>query len=134
MRRRKSGVREGWIDCCLSEDFGKTWSKPARVGTAGSHNGNPPALAALPDGRLVCCYGDRDSGSLLATSFYPGDMKTARTWTVAGGGKPDIGYPQLFVRKDGTPVVVYYWATKGGGRGDGRQHIRWAEVDPSLSL
>lgn len=129
MRRRKSGVREGWIDIVQSQDGGLTWSKPKQVGVAGSHNGNPPALAAVGS-RFVCCYGNRDSGALMATTGDLWGVRGVRSFPVVSDGKPDIGYPQLFVREDGVPVVVYYWADKGVGRSaDGRQHIRWTSLE-----
>lgn len=111
MRRRGTGKRGGWVDVCRSDDNGATWSKPIFVGTTGGRNGNPPALAALPDGRLVCVYGNRDFGSIT----YAVSSDAGVTWSSGlireGNEKEqDIGYPQLFVREDGLPVAVYYWA------------------------
>lgn len=111
MRRRKTAVREGWIDVVHSDDGGATWSKPRQVGVTGSRNGNPPALVALPDGRLVCCYGNRDFGSMVAAiSSDGGESWSASLLRDGSEEERDVGYPQLFVRSDGVPVCVYYWA------------------------
>lgn len=111
MRRRKSGRRDGWIDAVHSDDGGATWSAPRMVGATGGHNGNPPALASMPDGRLICCYGNRDFGSIVASISEDGGETWRSELVRPGGGESflDIGYPQLFVRSDGVPVVVYYW-------------------------
>lgn len=112
MRRRKTAVRNGWIDAAVSDDDGATWRVTGQVGDTGGRNGNPPALVALGDGRLCCVFGNRDFGSIVcAISADRGE-----TWKTSlvreGGGEAflDIGYPQLFVRTDGVPVCVYYWA------------------------
>lgn len=126
LRRRKSGVREGWIDAFGSDDSGATWRKLGLVDVTGGHNGNPSALIALPDGRLVCAYGNRDDGAMVcAISDDRGE--TWRPRLLRSGGKSDIGYPRLFLRSDGTLVCVYYWAD------DERpaQHIAATEVNVS---
>lgn len=112
LRRRRTAKREGWIDAFFSEDEGVSWKALGQVGVTGSRNGNPPALIALPDGRLCCCYGDRDHGNILCTF----SSNKGKTWAppvlVRSGSESekDIGYPQLFLRSDGVPVCVYYWA------------------------
>jgi BNR repeat-like domain len=128
MRRRKSAVREGWVDAVHSDDGGATWSKPRMVGATGGRNGNPPALAALPDGRLVCCYGNRDFGSMVC-SVSEDSGETWRAMLIRDGSEAhdnfkDIGYPQLFVRSDGTPICVYYWAYQETPQ----QHIAATEI------
>lgn len=114
MRRRGSGRRDGWIDAVHSDDVGQTWSAPRLVGVTGGRNGNPPALAALPDGRLICCYGNRDFGSMVfALSADLGESWQASLIREGGAHKDafrDIGYPQLLIRSDGVPVCIYYWA------------------------
>lgn len=123
LRRRKSGVRAGWIDAFGSDDQGATWRKLAFVGDTGSHNGNPSALLALPDGRLICTFANRDFGSMVcAISDDRGESWSAKLFRE--GGKSDIGYPRLFLRSDGTPVCVYYWADKDMPA----QHIAVTEV------
>lgn len=111
MRRRKSGVRGGWIEAAASDDGGMSWHQLAWVGDTGSRNGNPPALVALDDGRLVCAFGNRDHGSMVcAVSSDRGE--SWKTSVIRDGSEAflDIGYPQLLKRADGVPVCVYYWA------------------------
>jgi hypothetical protein len=54
-----------WIDTYFSEDNGRTWSFLSKVGETGLHNGNPPGLALLADGRLACSYANRDLRQML---------------------------------------------------------------------
>lgn len=109
-----------WIDAYLSADGGRSWEFLSKVGVTGAHNGNPPALVRLDDGRLCCIYGNRtdrqirgrysrDNGNtwgeefIIRDTFYTGedqqDMK-------------DLGYPRLVQRPDGQLVAIYYWATE----------------------
>ncbi len=113
LRRRKSGRRDGWIDSCISEDGGKTWSKPVFVASTGSHNGNPPALAATPDGLLVCTFGNRDEGNIIAIRSEDGGRTWGRADVIRASERADVdvGYPQLFVRSDGEMVCVYYFTS-----------------------
>ena len=50
-----------WIDAFGSEDSGRSWTYLSTVADTdtGLHNGNPPSLVRLPDGRLVVTYGYR---------------------------------------------------------------------------
>jgi hypothetical protein len=45
----------GHVDAYGSADSGRTWTFLSRVGESGGkeQNGNPPALAALKDGRIA---------------------------------------------------------------------------------
>jgi hypothetical protein len=120
-RRRVIENRDScWIDAYHSGDGGRSWEFLNRIGVTGAHNGNPPALVRMDDGRLCCVYGNRsvreikgryssDNGRtwgqefVIRTNFYTGednqDMK-------------DLGYPRLVQRPDGRLVAMYYWATK----------------------
>lgn len=112
MRRRKSGHRGGWIDAFGSDDAGSTWRFLSFVGPTGGHNGNPPALIALDDGRLLCVFGNRDEGCIVgAISEDRGHRWTSIVIRESEVDDVDIGYPQLFKRVDGVPVCVYYWAS-----------------------
>jgi hypothetical protein len=120
LRRRKTAKREGWIDAYGSDDDGASWAFLSQIGVTGSRNGNPPALVALQDGRLVCAYGNRDFGSMVyAISDNGGKTWKSELFREGSESEKDIGYPQLFLRSDGTPVCVYYWAD----RNSPQQHI-----------
>lgn len=110
--RRRSGRREGWIDAVHSDDDGATWSTPCQVGVTGKHNGNPPALIALPDGRLLAAFGNRDEGCLMGALSSDGVDWSTFVIRASESDRIDIGYPQLFMRSDGVPVCVYYWASR----------------------
>lgn len=105
-----------WIDAFISRDDGDTWAHAARIAHTDhtGHNGNPPSLVKLPDGRLAAAYGVRskpygirarvsaDNGLTWGPEMFLRD--DARTW--------DIGYCRSIVRTDGKIVTVYYYATE----------------------
>lgn len=120
-----------WIDVYVSHDNGQSWAFLSRVGETGAHNGNPPALARLRDGRLCCVYGNRDRQQVLAR--YSGDE--GATWSRelvlregydSGLSDQDFGYPRLVQRTDGCLVALYYWAS----RRHPYQHITATLWDP----
>ncbi len=133
LRRRDMADGNGdcWIDAYVSHDAGGSWSFLSRVGATGAHNGNPPALLRLADGRLCCVYGQRNRRQLIAR--YSRD--DGRSW-----GQPyvlrddyssveadqDFGYPRLVQRSDGHLVAMYYWATEENPH----QHIAATIWDP----
>lgn len=106
-----------WLDCAVSDDLGRTWRHLSRIAETDApgyrHNGNPPSLVRLVDGRLVCVYGYRapaygmrakvsdDEGASWGPEIVLRD--DARTW--------DFGYPRSVVRPDGMIVSVYYYTT-----------------------
>lgn len=112
LRRRQSGRRDGWIDAFVSDDGGVTWRFQSFVGPTGWHNGNPPALVVMDDGRLLAAFGNRDQGSILgAWSTDRGHTWSSFTIRASESERVDIGYPQLFKRDDGSAVCVYYWTS-----------------------
>lgn len=110
LRRRHYHRRECWIDVFGSNDEGKTWHFLSEVGHTGGHNGNPPALLATPDGRLVCAYANRTDQQMKARVSNDGGKNWELNEIILATGETDIGYPQLFLRNDGTIVCVYYFA------------------------
>jgi hypothetical protein len=121
LRRRYEGVGEGestcWIDAAISENLGETWRFLSRIADTHSaesvHNGNPPSMVKLVDGRLCVVYGYRAPGFGIRAKRSVDGGRTwgdemalrndARTW--------DIGYPRSVVRPDGKIVSVYYFTT-----------------------
>lgn len=109
--------KECWIDTYVSEDDGKSWThigKAADTDFSGTnHNGNPPSLLCLPDGRLCLTYAYRGDplGIRARISADEGETwgeeimlrKNARLW--------DIGYCRSVLRPDGHVVTVYYYTT-----------------------
>lgn len=105
-----------WLDVFRSPDEGVTWSFAARVAYTDhtGHNGNPPSMVRLPDGRLAVAYGVRGKPYGIRARTSSDDGKTwgpeyilredARTW--------DIGYCRSIIRPDGKIVTVYYYATE----------------------
>ena len=105
-----------WIDAYGSEDEGANWAFLARVAFTDTtmHNGNPPSLVALPDGRLAAAYGVRSNPSSIRARISRDHGRTwgrelilrddSRTW--------DMGYCRSVVRADGKIVTMYYYATK----------------------
>lgn len=118
LRRRSMDKDVNWVDCYASRDKGRTWSFLSRVGETGTHNGNPPALTALKDGRLACAYGDRTRVKLYARLSSDGGKTWADEIVVRDDFQPDkfddkdFGYPRLVQNDKGELVTMYYWATK----------------------
>jgi hypothetical protein len=116
--RRKSPT-ENWIDCYRSLDNGATWSFLSRIGRTedgNQHNGNPPALIRLSDGRLCCAFGNRSRRQIVATLSDNGGAtwgpeRVLRDDFHSANGWPDLGYCRLFQRTDGRLVTVYFWCT-----------------------
>lgn len=104
-----------WIDMYRSDDNGLTWkywSKPAP--DTGAHNGNPPSLVKLRDGRLVITYGYRSAPYGIRARV---SKDQGRTWgneiiLRKDGGAWDLGYTRSVQRPDGKIVTVYYFNDK----------------------
>ncbi len=120
-RRRVVDDRNNcWIDAYHSADRGTSWQFLGRVAETGAHNGNPPALVRLEDGRLCCVYGNRTKKEILGSySWDDGKtwepefvIRTAFYTGEAGEDMKDLGYPRLIQRPDGKLVAIYYWATQ----------------------
>jgi hypothetical protein len=100
-----------WVDAFFSDDNGNSWRFHSRVGDTGLRNGNPPALYALADGRLACCYANRSLHKILIR--FSSDE--GRSWQdeIVLRQDPldnDIGYPQLTENHLGELVAIYYLA------------------------
>jgi hypothetical protein len=119
------GLMAGHVDAYGSADNGRTWSYLSRVGETGGkeQNGNPPALAALKDGRIACAYGDRRTAQIKARISSDGgktwgDERVLRDDFQRGkDNSSDMGYPRLVTNHQNQLVVAYYWATKENPQG-----------------
>ena len=118
LRRRTDKGEEGWIDLCFSRDGGKVWTFRSRVGETGEHNGNPPALIKLRDGRLCCAYGNRNKRSMMARisddrgAYWGPEIVLRDDYMADKFGNSDFGYPRLVQRPDGKIICFYYFASK----------------------
>ncbi len=104
-----------WIECFVSTDDGKDWSHTERIAYTdnGGHNGNPPSLVRLPDGRLAAAYGVRRPPCGIRARV---SADNGRTWGPEivlrdDARKWDMGYCRSVVRADGKVVTVYYYLT-----------------------
>jgi hypothetical protein len=100
LRRRQMGTDRCWIDAYESRDGGASWSFLSRVGETGGHNGNPPALIRLQDGRLVCAYGRRDKRQMVARASHDegrtwGAERVLRDDHAPVSDDADLGYPRM---------------------------------------
>ena len=138
LRRRHDSEENGqlrrrcWVDVSTSADDGRSWAFLSKVADTDTpddaRNGNPPALVAMADGRLICAYGYRtgrrgmrarisnDEGTSWDDEIVLRD--DARSW--------DFGYPRMVIRPDGKLVTVYYYTTADNPE----QHIAATIWDP----
>ena len=136
LRRRddSDGSPRNWIDVYASTDNGTSWTHRSKVADTDrpelGHNGNPPAMVRLRDGRLVVAYGYRSTPYGIRAKISKDNGKTwgddimlrddARTW--------DIGYPRMVQRADGKVVTIYYITTEEKPQ----QHIVATIWDPNV--
>lgn len=115
LRRRDPRARPespSWIDAYGSGDGGRSWRFLSRVDQTGVHNGNPPALALLPDGRLACVYANRSLRTMLLRLSGDGGLSWGPPVLIRSNPfQKDMGYPQLTVNHRGELVAIYYLAT-----------------------
>ena len=119
IRRRVIGDGDiCWLDAYASTDGGKTWEFRSKIADAGEHNGNPPAMTKLDDGRLCCIYGNRTKKQILGRysrdngkSWDPEFVIRDQFYTGEEGDMKDLGYPRLVQNADGDLVALYYWAS-----------------------
>jgi len=113
LRRRnpRDDAQWCWIDAYHSDDDGRSWQFLSRVAETGLHNGNPPALTLLRDGRLACCYANRSTEQILMRLSRDGGRNWGDELLLRENPlEYDIGYPQLVQNADGELVAMYYLA------------------------
>jgi hypothetical protein len=116
IRRRNDNFPSCWIDLYQSKDNGQQWSFLTRIGETGGHNGNPPALVRMDDGRLCCVYGNRDLAVIVAKFSADGGLTWGSEMILRDdfqsiNGFRDLGYPRLFQRPDGKLITAYFWCS-----------------------
>jgi hypothetical protein len=109
---------ELFIDVCASDDLGKTWQYMSRPDDA--HNGNPPAMVRLSDGRVALTYGRRREPFGIRARISDDD---GRSWSDEiilrdDGGGDDLGYSRTVERSDGKIVTMYYYNDPVGDGAD----------------
>lgn len=114
--RRKTSTPNGqrnWIDVFGTDDGGATWRFRSTAVDGLEHNGNPPSLCRLLDGRLVLAYGDRTPPYSIKARI---SADQGLSWGPAiilreDGRNWDIGYTRTVQRRDGKLVTIYYFTT-----------------------
>lgn len=134
LRRRddSNAVRRNWIDLYASTDNGASWQFRSKVADTDrpeeAHNGNPPALVRLHDGRIVVTYGYRSKPYGIRARI---SRDAGKTWGPEivlrdDGASWDLGYPRSVQRADGKVVTIYYYTTAAHPE----QHIAATIWDP----
>ena len=135
LRRKKIGGKN-WIDVFESTDNGQSWRFISKVADTDleedEHNGNPPSMIRLEDGRLCVTYGYRSADYGIRAKLSNDDGKSwgkeiilrddARNW--------DIGYTRTVQREDGKIITIYYYTTEKNIE----QHIAATIWDAPFSL
>jgi hypothetical protein len=136
LRRRddSNSIRRNWIDLHASTDDGATWQLRSKVADTDqpetAHNGNPPGLVRLRDGRIVVTYGYRSKPYGMRARI---SRDHGRTWGPEivlrdDGASWDLGYARSVQRGDGKVVTVYYFTTAAHPE----QHIAATIWDPGV--
>jgi hypothetical protein len=121
--------RKGSIDLYRSDDDAASWSLVGKpVPDTGAHNGNPPCLVRLKDGRLALSYGYRSApyGIRARLSADAGASWSDEIVLRQDGGAWDLGYTRTVQRPDGRLVTVYYF----NDAPDGERYIAATIWDP----
>ena len=101
----------------LSDDAGVTWSqpRPTRI------DGYPPHLLVLPDGRVLCTYGQRQPEYSIRAVVSDDD---GESWSTADPllirrhlPNRDLGYPSTMGLPNGSLITVYYCQDEAGVTG-----------------
>lgn len=114
-----------WIDVHRSSDAGANWSLLGTAVDDTGPGGNPPALVALPDGRLVISYGYRSSPFGLRAVVSTDD---GRSWSeplvlTDDCAVADLGYPRSVLLGD--TVLTVYYANAGAESERFIEAVRW---------
>ncbi len=106
---------QNWIDVYESLDQGRTWQFLSKVADTdrGKHNGNPPCLLKLEDGRLCVTYGFRGVPYGIRAKLSSDNGKTwGEEIHLRDDGRTfDLGYTRSVQRTDGKIITIYYYTT-----------------------
>jgi hypothetical protein len=141
MRRRfdekfpdKPRLGNNWIDVYESKDNGKSWHFLSKVADTdmGKHNGNPPSLVLMDDGRLCVTWGYRavPYGIRARISTDQGKTWGDELHLRDDGREFDLGYTRSVQREDGKIVTIYYISTEKNYE----QHIEATIWDPDIMI
>lgn len=120
--------RAGRLDWIRSTDGGQTWSPP-RVIVDSEWDDRNPAVGVMPDGTIVCAYGEaqsyneagefsREAGPYVPKFCLSHDR--GESWSAAAEIAPGVltngsPYGRIIVLPDGTALMPYYgWADDDG--------------------
>lgn len=112
----KPNSPRNWIDVYESRDNGNSWQFLSKVSNTdrGKHNGNPPSLVRLKDGRLCVTYAFRGVpyGIRARISSDNGQTWGEEIHLRDDGRTFDLGYTRSVQRNDGKIVTIYYYTTQ----------------------
>lgn len=135
VRARDSNPRRDYIKAYRSLNNGKSWTQIEDPVVDTGHNGSPPALVKMKDGRLALAYAFRSqygSRMCLRISSDNGDTWGHEIPVRSGdGANADIGYPQMVERADGKLVIVYYWNHAAKNKNSPYRYIAASIVNPA---
>ena len=106
-RTQKKSIGLFTIFQTVSDDGGKTWSKPVQL--LGDAGGAPPHLLYTSDGKIISVYARRvEPQKILAMVSTDGGDSWQKDLELADCVNWDCGYPATAERKDGSFLTVYY--------------------------
>jgi len=130
----KPSLGNNWIDVYESRDNGKTWRFLSKVAETdmGKHNGNPPSMVLLKDGRICVTWGYRavPYGIRAKISTDQGKSWGEELHLRDDGREFDLGYTRSVQREDGKIVTIYYISTEEHYE----QHIAATIWDPDVMM
>ena len=106
---RMNGGKVFTIFQSVSDDLGKTWSKPIQI--IGDKDGAPPHLIVSSKGDIICVYARRDDPNSVSAMVSRDDGEswdTEHLIFTCPVNMPDHGYPATVELKDGNFLTVFY--------------------------
>ncbi|MBQ8605880.1 MAG: exo-alpha-sialidase [Clostridia bacterium] len=113
---RMNGGKVFTIYQSVSDDLGKTWSKPVQI--LGDKDGAPPHLMISSKGDIICVYARRDEPYSIKAMISRDDGESWESEHLIFNCPvkvPDHGYPATVELKDGSFLTVFYTREEEGG-------------------